>query len=788
MADTSTEVEDKIRPGIEPGTEMLPDPETDLESSDDTSPPPMDDVPPPPMDDAPPPADDAQVDTPLPPSDDEVIQTDPSEVVDDITEPLPEFTEEGEAAIPEVSEEEILEEDEEEVQTAEPETPPDTTPPSTLSNRYDIYPGRPFAEFDSPSARAFEAEDRMQPQLKLMGLICIPGMPVRWEEIEEISGKLIPGNISLAAFGNIDWPILDQKCLVLVFERPLGGRIDAFLKSPEVPEYKKIDVVRKVAEVGMLSLQGLQERNLTNRSIRSDNLFFADQEQEEIIFGEFVSSPPGFDQPVACETIERGMAGEGGRGLGNLEDDIYALGATLASLLQSQNPIRGKSNEQILLAKMATNSYQTLVGKTLLTATLLEPMRGMLNDSAEERWGFEEFEMWASGRRVTPHQGGAGRKSQRPYKFGDFEHTIPRTLAYSMSLRRDSALKLIKDGSLEQWYSRGLEDAEMAITVANTVENYAALAETVPHSDELLVSHIIMQMDPRAPISYKDINYMPDGLGVAMAIEVLRGGDIKTYAESVVNGVPGIWYEISEGSAASQFTELEFFARIAGYLQKAGPGFGIERCLYETNAGYACQSPIIAKENVFSVRMLLPTLNAVEKSVDTKKSPVDRHIAAFVAARSQDSMDRYLSELGDLDDTIQTLGMLRLLVHLQDKMSAGTLMGLTKWVGGLMGPVIKLYHSRPKRKEVEAEVPRIVRSGDLSELLTLLDDPVAKQIDETSYLAAVEEFGQAEDEIHSIEHDTGPGSEAADRTSKQAAAITSILIMIFIVSMIIMAG
>ena len=151
-------------------------------------------------------------------------------------------------------------------------------------------------------------------------------------------------------------------------------------------------------------------------------------------------------------------------------------------------------------------------------------------------------------------------------------------------------------------------------------------------------------------------------------------------------------------------------------------------------------------------------------------------------------MDRYLSELGDLDDTIQTLGMLRLLVHLQDKMSAGTLMGLTKWVGGLMGPVIKLYHSRPKRKEVEAEVPRIVRSGDLSELLTLLDDPVAKQIDETSYLAAVEEFGQAEDEIHSIEHDTGPGSEAADRTSKQAAAITSILIMIFIVSMIIMAG
>ena len=186
--------------------------------------------------------------------------------------------------------------------------------------------------------------------------------------------------------------------------------------------------------------------------------------------------------------------------------------------------------------------------------------------------------------------------------------------------------------------------------------------------------------------------------------------------------------------------------------------------------------------------MLLPTLNAVEKSVDTKKSPVDRHIAAFIAARSEGNMDDHLSELGDIDDTIQTLGMLRLLVLLQDKMKAGTLMGLTKWVGGLMGPVIRLYHSRTTRKEVEADVPRIVRSGELSELLTLLDDPETKRLDEDNYLAAVEEFGLAEDEVLGIEQDTGPGSDAADRTSKQAAAITSILIMIFIVSMIIMAG
>ena len=94
------------------------------------------------------------------------------------------------------------------------ETKSKSSPPSTLYNRYDIYPSNPLPEFDSPSARAFRAEDRMQPKLQLFGLICIPGLPVRLNEIEKISGKALPGNLNLVSFGNIDWPILGQKCTV----------------------------------------------------------------------------------------------------------------------------------------------------------------------------------------------------------------------------------------------------------------------------------------------------------------------------------------------------------------------------------------------------------------------------------------------------------------------------------------------------------------------------------------------------------------------------------------------
>jgi hypothetical protein len=191
------------------------------------------------------------------------------------------------------------------------------------------------------------------------------------------------------------------------------------------------------------------------------------------------------------------------------------------------------------------------------------------------------------------------------------------------------------------------------------------------------------------------------------------------------------------------------------------------------------------KENIFSIDFLLQSLNAAEKTVDTKNSPIDRHIAAFIAARSKADMDEPLSKLGDLDDTIKTLSMLKLLVDLQKTMNTGTLLGLAKWVGGLMGPVIKLYHSREKRKEVEAAVPKIVRSGSLSELLSLLDNPLEKEKDKGNYLTAVDKFGETADEIEKIKENTGPESESGDRTSKQAAAIISGLIMILLIIIMI---
>jgi hypothetical protein len=135
------------------------------------------------------------------------------------------------------------------------------------------------------------------------------------------------------------------------------------------------------------------------------------------------------------------------------------------------------------------------------------------------------------------------------------------------------------------------------------------------------------------------------------------------------------------------------------------------------------------------------------------------------------------------------MAILRLYSHLQSKHGPEVLLGLARWIGGQVGPVIRLYHSRATRRDLEAEVPSIVRRGSLPELLAALDNPELRntdQTDQTGFATAVTEFQTAEAEINEIMLTSRPSSDHVQRTARQVAAVISILLMICIVSVMIM--
>ncbi|MGB0671030.1 MAG: hypothetical protein ACPGNT_06000, partial [Rhodospirillales bacterium] len=211
------------------------------------------------------------------------------------------------------------------------------------------------------------------------------------------------------------------------------------------------------------------------------------------------------------------------------------------------------------------------------------------------------------------------------------------------------------------------------------------------------------------------------------------------------------------------------------------PGYGMERVLYELNPSLPCQSPLVAKRFVVRIQDLLPALEEAAKKADSKTRPVDRHIAAFVAARFNQDIDPHLRALAQPDEETQTIGLLSLLAFLQWRLKTDPLYGLTSWVGGLLGPAINTYHSRTRRRDIEREIPKLVRQGSLPELFDLIDNAEKRRQDNTEYAEAMTEFHKAEREIREIETSDAARSNTAERMGQQAASVTSIVLTFIVI-------
>jgi hypothetical protein len=672
----------------------------------------------------------------------------------------------------------------------EPEIQPAAPPPKSggapvvMRDRYFIDSGAPQPQLDSPSAKAYAVEDRRDLSRKLFALICTPGLPTRTQLMKSIRGEELEGIIPLAEWEIVDWPLLDQRSMALIYERPKGGRIMDAIEagSHNLNEY---EFPRRIMDPLVRAVKTMSILDHPHRAIRPSNVFFMDEAMQEVVLGDCATAPPGFDQPMMFEPIDRSMAAPGGRGMGTLADDIYALGATLVVLMLGHNPVGKISDEDLLTLKMEQGSYAAICGNSRLPIALLEPLRGMLNDAVNERWGMEELTGWLEGHKQPSLKQIPVARSDFPFQFEGNSFYSPRTLARYLSRHRETAMKAITDDALIGWLRKGVEDPIRADGVLATIETAALHKDEPQGTDEFVISKACMSLDPQAPVRYKGFTFMPDGFAVALAVEFLHRGDAKIPLKVLRLGLPQIWYSLQRNIFTGTSVQQAEYSKLNGYLSLDEPGYGFERCLYESNPTMPCQSEIIVKDYVYEIEDLLKALDSASNRIDTKIKPMDRHLAAFIAAGFNEDIQPNLKALAAPVEETATIGMLSLLAFLQWKLRISALYGLSSWVGGLLGPAINTYHSRTTRHEIEKEIPRLVRKGSLPELFDLIDNAENRRIDAVGFEAAAKEYADAEFEIREIE---GAGSERqlkAETTGKQTAAVISIVLSMIVGSVLL---
>ena len=639
----------------------------------------------------------------------------------------------------------------------------------SLRDRYEIAVDEPLPNFDNAPAVAYRARHIRDERRNLIALVCDPKMPTRFDLINSLSRIDTPYFMNIRDWGIVDWPPEGRRCPVFIYDRPDGERLMTSIDDTFEPMREEAIVEQFVNPVFQV-LREFRDHEITHRAIRATNVYRSSSGKGRFVLGECVSAAPAIAQPMVYETIESCLCTVSGRGPGRLADDLYAVGVLILTLMTGRTPCKGMSEEQILEAKLAKGSYGALTHQSRISLTVMEALRGLLNDDPKERWTVEDLGMWANGRRASPIQQSVEARASRSFQFMKKDHYTCRELAQSMVNNWDMAVTIVRDGTLDTWLRRAMGD-DSKINAMNEAKNVAGEME----SDDNLVARACIALDPAGPIRFRDFRANIEGFSNVLAMHGDSSNTRNEFVQIVRYNLMGFWDQCQPRPRVDLVGLFRDLRRAREVMGRTSTGDGIERVIYDLNPYVACKSPLIENYYVIEIDQVLPAMEAMATASPDTKHLIDRHVAAFIATHFTNHRGNELRDLDNqADANLPLLAAVRLLSNIQER--ARRIMpypNLAKLAAKTLEPVIKRFHNRQTRKRVAKAMAEAAETGRLLEVLNAIDNVEVINNDERRFYEAMNEYGDATRRLQQLELDKQNRASISRELGAQVSSFVS---------------
>lgn len=610
-----------------------------------------------------------------------------------------------------------------------------------LMARFTLSPSRPLPDFDNPYAKAYEAHDDFNPARAMYALVCDPNMPVRIQAILEMTAVSHPNVTPLLGSGTVNCSHLGESRHVLFLERPRGTKLsESMKKQARWHEHKVIDTVLQPAIKALLAFK---EKKISHGHIHPANFYMSDTPQ----LGECYSAPCGTQGHYLYEPLERLLADPLGRGEATEKSDIYALAILAYELMYGLDKIKAIPREIFIDRIINFGTYQVFAVNREFSDTFQDFFRGILNENPAERWGMDQLQQWANGKRFNMIAPSAPKEASRPLNFANQDFFSRRMLAYSFHQHWRVALKEVKGLKIDRWCEMSLHRPELAEKLDRSLR-LAGHGSTDAQLNDMM-TRVISILDPTGPLRSHAFSLRPDAIGAVLADLInTNSQELPQVLSFIENDLGNFWSEQSESNKSPEMSVTVWrLQRSRPYLKNKAMGFGLERVLYDLNPSLCCQSPLLKQYHVTSSLEALKTLDAIARDVGPDTSFADRHIAAFIASKIDMGKPIRLLDL----ETIPTLAenqeliVLRLLAKAQQKHTRLQLVGLCTWAAMRIEKMIDTIHNRIIRKRLKLQLKKYAQTGNLIEVLSAIINSDVSFHDLDGFSKAIA--------LHQINHD-----------------------------------
>lgn len=571
---------------------------------------------------------------------------------------------------------------------------------------------------------AFVATDKTSALGSLIALKVHRRFPARAQALHALSTP-VDGILNPIARGT-GFTRNGEGALFLITPSPPGPPIGGAARA-----WGEAELLDRVLRPAARTLDRLAARGLTHRAIRPDNVYVV---PGGVTLGFAWGAPPAMHQPLVFESPASAMCMPAGRGDGTIADDVYSLGVLLLSLALGRVPLSGLDDREIIRRKLELGSFDALAEGFRLPQALADLVRGMLAEDPEHRTPPALLtEPWsARARRVATRP---LRRAPKPLELGGIQAWNTPTLALSVALAPDAGLRALRAGLADTWLRRSLGEPTLAARLDDAVRLRPGDAADA-RGNAMTAMRAVTVLDPLAPLCWRGLALWPDGLGWALASATDKETADRLVELTDMEAI-GTWAGMRPDRADTPLLRGEA-RRYRGWLNLAGGTGGLERLMYMLNPLQPCASPLLGGAWVSRPSDLLPALERQAAQERGGALPIDAHMTAFLAARSERESEEEVSVASYATPGAQ----LSLLARLQTRWNTGPAPNVARWLAAAPGLIT--VQAKSRRARMKARLNELAEAGMLAPMLAIVRDHKEMAADSREAIQAAQTLAHIE--------------------------------------------
>ena len=642
-----------------------------------------------------------------------------------------------------------------------------------LNKHLILHAERPIPRLSHSYAQAYAAEDLHNAERQIYALVFEAGIPHRAQAIQELTGFAHPNLSYLHGAGTVFCSHLGEARMVAFVDMPEGNTLADYLNT-QGRMHPNVVKEKLLIPMGQ-ALTALRERKTCHGNLRPEIIYMGDT----LLLGECISAPCGTLSHYLYEPPERRQCQPLARGETTEKTDLYALGVMVFDLMYGLDKQRDMGEQEFTRLSMDVGCYHAFAGTREFPDVYTDFFRGVFNDNPNERWGVDHLLQWLDGKRFNMIAPATAKEASRPFLFQGENIFNRRVLAYQFHRHWRETVKDIKHMKLDRWADMSLHKPEMAERIERTLR-IAGDASTEKHVNDMM-SRILSILDPCGPIRGVNITLRPDGIGPLMAQLMAEGNsELNTLMNFIETDISNFWSELDDYNKAEQNTVLWKLQRVRTYMKSRAFGFGPERLLYDLNPSLACQSPLLKSLHIMNPNDALKALDGLAKQLAPDTSFMDRHLAAFVASRSDISKEIRLLDLSTIPALADNpeLVVLKILAKAQARNERLVLVGLSTWAAMRVEKMLDEIHNRTIRREMKQQLRALASTGSLNDVLSAVVNRDMALQDHEGFAKAIAIFQLNQAKIEKLRNPRLIDKQASDLGGKLASTISNFVLLI----------